>query len=199
MSVRVSQGADPEGEGGGDDPSAPCGEQIGPGRSTESFCWGGHGEGGRVGGSVRGDFSQDESQRWQGTETTTRRCSSVLKTLSDQDSGPQRVHTGTCRLKQEFWIKIIFLQFLLLCLFMLMKCSRKASGYLQIPAEVSTCADTSVLCNLWMSLQLLPLSLSRVSQVFFDLMREVRKKKLSESKDKNGPSGKKKKKPCCIL
>lgn len=36
-------------------------------------------------------------------------------------------------------------------------------------------------------------------QVFFDLMREVRKKKMSESKDKNGPSGKKKKKRCCIL
>ncbi|KAG7232045.1 hypothetical protein INR49_009953 [Caranx melampygus] len=35
--------------------------------------------------------------------------------------------------------------------------------------------------------------------VFFDLMREVRKKKMSESKDKNGPSGKKKKKRCCIL
>lgn len=37
------------------------------------------------------------------------------------------------------------------------------------------------------------------SQVFFDLMREVRKKKMAESKDKNGPSGKKKKKRCCIL
>ncbi|KAL3999810.1 myoferlin [Sarotherodon galilaeus] len=36
-------------------------------------------------------------------------------------------------------------------------------------------------------------------QVFFDLMREVRKKKMSESKDKNGPSGKKKKKHCCVL
>lgn len=37
------------------------------------------------------------------------------------------------------------------------------------------------------------------TQVFFDLMREVRKKKMAESKDKNGPSGKKKKKRCCIL
>lgn len=36
-------------------------------------------------------------------------------------------------------------------------------------------------------------------QVFFDLMREVCKKKMAESKDKNGPSGKKKKKRCCIL
>ncbi|XP_035477617.2 ras-related protein ralB-B-like [Scophthalmus maximus] len=40
---------------------------------------------------------------------------------------------------------------------------------------------------------------ANVDKVFFDLMREVRKKKLSESKDKNGPSGKKKKKRCCIL
>ncbi|KAF3688363.1 Ras-related protein O-RAL Precursor [Channa argus] len=40
---------------------------------------------------------------------------------------------------------------------------------------------------------------ANVDKVFFDLMREVRKKKLSESKDKNGPSGKKKKKKCCIL
>ncbi|XP_013856767.1 ras-related protein O-RAL, partial [Austrofundulus limnaeus] len=36
---------------------------------------------------------------------------------------------------------------------------------------------------------------ANVDKVFFDLMREVRKKKMSESKDKNGPSGKKKKKP----
>uniref|UniRef100_A0A3B4AC86 small monomeric GTPase n=1 Tax=Periophthalmus magnuspinnatus TaxID=409849 RepID=A0A3B4AC86_9GOBI len=40
---------------------------------------------------------------------------------------------------------------------------------------------------------------ANVDKVFFDLMREVRKKKMSESKDKNGPSGKKKKKRCCIL
>ncbi|KAK2857147.1 hypothetical protein Q5P01_005882 [Channa striata] len=40
---------------------------------------------------------------------------------------------------------------------------------------------------------------ANVDKVFFDLMREVRKKKMSESKDKNGPSGKKKKKNCCIL
>ncbi|XP_022074599.1 ras-related protein ralB-B-like [Acanthochromis polyacanthus] len=40
---------------------------------------------------------------------------------------------------------------------------------------------------------------ANVDKVFFDLMREVRKKKMSESKDKNGPSGKKKKKHCCLL
>ncbi|XP_053724256.1 ras-related protein ralB-B-like [Synchiropus splendidus] len=40
---------------------------------------------------------------------------------------------------------------------------------------------------------------ANVDKVFFDLMREVRKKKLLEIKDKNGPSGKKKKKHCCIL
>ncbi|XP_071387037.1 ras-related protein ralB-B-like [Centroberyx affinis] len=40
---------------------------------------------------------------------------------------------------------------------------------------------------------------ANVDKVFFDLMREVRKKKMSESKDKNGPSGKKKKQRCCIL
>ncbi|KAL6115121.1 ras-related protein O-RAL-like [Pungitius pungitius] len=40
---------------------------------------------------------------------------------------------------------------------------------------------------------------ANVDKVFFDLMREVRKKKMVESKDKNGPSGKKKKKRCCIL
>ncbi|KAM7365807.1 hypothetical protein PAMP_016712 [Pampus punctatissimus] len=40
---------------------------------------------------------------------------------------------------------------------------------------------------------------ANVDKVFFDLMREVRKKKVSESKDKNGPSGKKKKKHCCLL
>ncbi|XP_029301792.1 ras-related protein ralB-A-like [Cottoperca gobio] len=40
---------------------------------------------------------------------------------------------------------------------------------------------------------------ANVDKVFFDLMREVRKKKISESKDKNGLSGKKKKKRCCIL
>ncbi|XP_030609023.1 ras-related protein ralB-B-like [Archocentrus centrarchus] len=40
---------------------------------------------------------------------------------------------------------------------------------------------------------------ANVDKVFFDLMREVRKKKMSESKDKNGPSGKNKKKRCCIL
>ncbi|CAI5638666.1 unnamed protein product [Oreochromis niloticus] len=39
---------------------------------------------------------------------------------------------------------------------------------------------------------------ANVDKVFFDLMREVRKKKMSESKD-NGPSGKKKKKHCCVL
>ncbi|XP_034035598.1 ras-related protein ralB-B-like [Thalassophryne amazonica] len=40
---------------------------------------------------------------------------------------------------------------------------------------------------------------ANVDKVFFDLMREVRKKKMSESKDKNGPSGKKKKRRCRIL
>ncbi|XP_023150059.1 ras-related protein ralB-B-like [Amphiprion ocellaris] len=40
---------------------------------------------------------------------------------------------------------------------------------------------------------------ANVDKVFFDLMREVRKKKMLESKDKNGPSGKKKKKHCCLL
>ncbi|XP_004565633.1 ras-related protein ralB-B [Maylandia zebra] len=40
---------------------------------------------------------------------------------------------------------------------------------------------------------------ANVDKVFFDLMREVRKKKMSESKDKNWPSGKKKKKHCCVL
>ncbi|KAM3857223.1 ras-related protein ralB-A-like [Diretmus argenteus] len=40
---------------------------------------------------------------------------------------------------------------------------------------------------------------ANVDKVFFDLMREVRKKKMSESKDKNGLSGKKKKQRCCIL
>ncbi|XP_061688283.1 ras-related protein O-RAL-like [Syngnathoides biaculeatus] len=40
---------------------------------------------------------------------------------------------------------------------------------------------------------------ANVDKVFFDLMREVRKKKMAESKDKNGPSGKKKKKRCHIL
>lgn len=41
--------------------------------------------------------------------------------------------------------------------------------------------------------------LSSVPQVFFDLMREVRKKKMSESKDRNGPSGGRKRKKCCLL
>ncbi|XP_047432256.1 ras-related protein ralB-B-like [Mugil cephalus] len=40
---------------------------------------------------------------------------------------------------------------------------------------------------------------ANVDKVFFDLMREVRKKKMAESKDKNGQSGKKKKKTCCVL
>uniref|UniRef100_A0A8C4ZL48 Ras-related protein ralB-A-like n=1 Tax=Gadus morhua TaxID=8049 RepID=A0A8C4ZL48_GADMO len=40
---------------------------------------------------------------------------------------------------------------------------------------------------------------ANVDKVFFDLMREVRKKKMSEIKDKNGPSGKKKKQRCCLL
>lgn len=40
---------------------------------------------------------------------------------------------------------------------------------------------------------------ANVDKVFFDLMREVCKKKMAESKDKNGLSGKKKKKRCCIL
>ncbi|KAM9820682.1 ras-related protein ralB-A-like [Neosynchiropus ocellatus] len=40
---------------------------------------------------------------------------------------------------------------------------------------------------------------ANVDKVFFDLMREVRKKKMLEIKDKNGPSGKKKKKHCRIL
>lgn len=37
-----------------------------------------------------------------------------------------------------------------------------------------------------------------VDKVFFDLMREVRKKKMSETRQ-DGPSGKKKKKHCCVL
>lgn len=37
-----------------------------------------------------------------------------------------------------------------------------------------------------------------VDKVFFDLMREVRKKKMSETRQ-DGPSGKKKKKHCCLL
>ncbi|KAM4711350.1 ras-related protein ralB-B-like [Anableps anableps] len=40
---------------------------------------------------------------------------------------------------------------------------------------------------------------ANVDKVFFDLMREVRKKKMAESKDKNGPSGGRKKKKCCVL
>ncbi|KAI9514233.1 hypothetical protein NQZ68_034704 [Dissostichus eleginoides] len=40
---------------------------------------------------------------------------------------------------------------------------------------------------------------ANVDKVFFDLMREVRKKKMADCKDKNGPSGKKKKKHCCLL
>ncbi|KAM9828838.1 ras-related protein O-RAL-like [Syngnathus acus] len=40
---------------------------------------------------------------------------------------------------------------------------------------------------------------ANVDKVFFDLMREVRMKKMAEGMDKNGPSGKKKKKRCCIL
>ncbi|KAK5847451.1 hypothetical protein PBY51_016575 [Eleginops maclovinus] len=40
---------------------------------------------------------------------------------------------------------------------------------------------------------------ANVDKVFFDLMREVRKKKLADCNDKNGPSGKKKKKHCCLL
>ncbi|XP_019747200.1 ras-related protein O-RAL-like [Hippocampus comes] len=40
---------------------------------------------------------------------------------------------------------------------------------------------------------------ANVDKVFFDLMREVRMKKMAEGMDKNGPSGKKKKKRCYIL
>ncbi|KAM4559599.1 ras-related protein ralB-B-like [Odontesthes bonariensis] len=40
---------------------------------------------------------------------------------------------------------------------------------------------------------------ANVDKVFFDLMREVRKKKMAESRGNNGPSGKKKKKLCRIL
>ncbi|XP_046886659.1 ras-related protein Ral-B-like [Hypomesus transpacificus] len=40
---------------------------------------------------------------------------------------------------------------------------------------------------------------ANVDKVFFDLMREVRKKKMSENKDKNGPSGRNKKRKCVIL
>ncbi|XP_072235277.1 ras-related protein ralB-B-like [Leuresthes tenuis] len=40
---------------------------------------------------------------------------------------------------------------------------------------------------------------ANVDKVFFDLMREVRKKKMAESRGNNGPSGKKKKKHCRIL
>lgn len=40
---------------------------------------------------------------------------------------------------------------------------------------------------------------ANVDKVFFDLMREVRKKKMSESKERNGPSGGRKRKKCCLL
>ncbi|XP_035984237.1 ras-related protein ralB-B [Fundulus heteroclitus] len=40
---------------------------------------------------------------------------------------------------------------------------------------------------------------ANVDKVFFDLMREVRKKKMAESKEKNGPSGGRKKRRCCVL
>lgn len=40
---------------------------------------------------------------------------------------------------------------------------------------------------------------ANVDKVFFDLMREVRKKKMSETKDKNGPSGAETTKCCLIL
>ncbi|XP_068612636.1 ras-related protein ralB-B-like [Brachionichthys hirsutus] len=40
---------------------------------------------------------------------------------------------------------------------------------------------------------------ANVDKVFFDLMRDVRKKKMVEGKDRNGPSGKKNKKRCCVL
>ncbi|XP_051913455.1 ras-related protein O-RAL-like [Hippocampus zosterae] len=40
---------------------------------------------------------------------------------------------------------------------------------------------------------------ANVDKVFFDLMREVRMKKMAEGMDKNGPSRKKKKKRCYIL
>ncbi|CDR01440.1 unnamed protein product [Oncorhynchus mykiss] len=41
---------------------------------------------------------------------------------------------------------------------------------------------------------------ANVDKVFFDLMREVRKKKMSESKDKGGKEGKIKKAfKCCLL
>lgn len=40
---------------------------------------------------------------------------------------------------------------------------------------------------------------ANVDKVFFDLMREVRKKKMSESKDPNGPRGGRKRKKCCLL
>lgn len=63
------QGADPAGEGGGGDPAAPGGEQVGPGGAPAGFRRRGHGQGGRVGGPVRGDVGQDESQRGQGTPT----------------------------------------------------------------------------------------------------------------------------------
>lgn len=63
------QGADPAGEGGGGDPAAPGGEQVGPGGAPAGFHRRGHGQGGRVGGPVRGDVGQDESQRGQGTPT----------------------------------------------------------------------------------------------------------------------------------
>ncbi|XP_043965340.1 ras-related protein O-RAL-like [Gambusia affinis] len=39
---------------------------------------------------------------------------------------------------------------------------------------------------------------ANVDKVFFDLMREVRKKKMAESKE-NGPSGGRKKRRCCVL
>ncbi|MED6281317.1 hypothetical protein CHARACLAT_020085 [Characodon lateralis] len=40
---------------------------------------------------------------------------------------------------------------------------------------------------------------ANVDKVFFDLMREVRKKKMSESKDKNKPSSVGKRRKCCVL
>lgn len=69
--VCVCQGADPAGEGGGGDPSAPGGEQVGPGGPAAGLCRRGRGEGERVGRPVRGDVGQDEGERRQGTQTPT--------------------------------------------------------------------------------------------------------------------------------
>lgn len=62
------QGADPACEGGGgQDPPAAGGEQVGPGGATAGVGGRGPREGRGVGRPVRGDVRQDQSQRGQGT------------------------------------------------------------------------------------------------------------------------------------